>query len=187
MWGDHTFSDQRTPRDNFLISLLTFGEGFHCFHHEFPYDFRNGILWYHYDPTKWLIRLASYVGLTYDLKEFPIETIEKGRLQMLQKKLDQRKSKYDWGPTISELPTMTERTFDQHVEGGATLLIIDNVVHDVTKFVDKHPAGPALIRAYVGKDATHAFNGGSYNHSHAARNILACHRIARLDEKKEKR
>ena len=27
IWGDHTFSDQRTPRDNWLVSLVTFGEG----------------------------------------------------------------------------------------------------------------------------------------------------------------
>jgi stearoyl-CoA desaturase (delta-9 desaturase) len=49
-WGDATYSDQRTPRDSIFVSLWTWGEGFHNFHHEFPYDYRNGLLWYHYDP-----------------------------------------------------------------------------------------------------------------------------------------
>ena len=35
VWGEWTFSDQRTPRDNVLIAFITFGEGFHNFHHEF--------------------------------------------------------------------------------------------------------------------------------------------------------
>jgi len=53
--GEQPFDDARTPRDNILTAFLTFGEGYHNFHHEFPNDYRNGIMWYHYDPTKWLI------------------------------------------------------------------------------------------------------------------------------------
>jgi stearoyl-CoA desaturase (delta-9 desaturase) len=53
-WGDFTYSDQRTPRDSYIVSLFTFGEGYHNFHHEFPYDYRNGLRWMHYDPGKFL-------------------------------------------------------------------------------------------------------------------------------------
>lgn len=35
--GEATYSDQRTPRDSFIAALVTFGEGYHNFHHEFPY------------------------------------------------------------------------------------------------------------------------------------------------------
>eukprot|EP00939_MAST-03C_sp_MAST-3C-sp1_P002375 g2375.t1 len=180
MWGDETFSDQRTPRDNWLISLLTFGEGYHNFHHEFPYDYRNGIHLFDWDPTKWLINVAWVLGLAFDLKIFPADIIEQGRLKMMQKRLDEKKSEYFWGHPKETLPTMTPSQLKQHVDGGAKLLVIDDTVHDVNDFMPKHPAGPTLIRAFVGKDATKAFNGGSYNHSYGARHILDKLRVARL-------
>jgi stearoyl-CoA desaturase (Delta-9 desaturase) len=31
--GEATFSDSRTPRDSHFVSYLTFGEGYHNFHH----------------------------------------------------------------------------------------------------------------------------------------------------------
>jgi stearoyl-CoA desaturase (delta-9 desaturase) len=54
-----------SARDSVVTALVTFGEGYHSFHHRFPYDYRNGIDWWQYDPSKWLIwsltrlRLAS--------------------------------------------------------------------------------------------------------------------------------
>lgn len=180
VWGDATFSDQRTPRDNWLISLITFGEGYHNFHHEFPYDYRNGIHLFDWDPTKWLINIAWVLGLAFDLKVFPADIIEQGRLMMEQKRLDAKKSAYFWGHPTETLPTMTHAQLKQHVEGGAKLIVIDGTVHDVNDFMPTHPAGPALVRAFIGKDATKAFNGGSYNHSYGARNILAKLRVAKL-------
>lgn len=47
--GDQPFDDRRTPRDNWITALVTFGEGYHNFHHEFPTDYRNAIKWYQYD------------------------------------------------------------------------------------------------------------------------------------------
>jgi stearoyl-CoA desaturase (delta-9 desaturase) len=65
--------------------VLTFGEGYHNFHHEFPSDYRNAIKFYQYDPTKWVITALSYIGQTYDLKIFPEQIVTKGQLQMKQK------------------------------------------------------------------------------------------------------
>ncbi|MGL5409563.1 MAG: acyl-CoA desaturase, partial [Shewanella sp.] len=42
----------------------------------------NGIKWWHYDPTKWLIKSLSWLGLTKDLRTSPQERIESARLQM---------------------------------------------------------------------------------------------------------
>lgn len=182
-WGESTFSDQRTPRDNILIAFITFGEGFHNFHHEFPDDFRNGIRWFDYDPTKWLISISNFLGLAWNLKTFESQAIEQGRLHMMQKELDRKKEKYDWGPEIKTLPEMSRSEFNRKIhEDGRSLLIIDSVVHDIESFVDKHPAGPKLLKIHIGKDATKPFNGGVYNHSYAARHILARHRVARFVE-----
>jgi stearoyl-CoA desaturase (Delta-9 desaturase) len=67
-WGARTFSKEQTAVDNYVISFLTFGEGYHNYHHTFANDYRNGIRWYHFDPTKWLIWVLHKVGLAHNLK-----------------------------------------------------------------------------------------------------------------------
>jgi stearoyl-CoA desaturase (delta-9 desaturase) len=62
------YSREHSAVDNYLISLLTYGEGYHNYHHTFAYDYRNGIQWYHFDPAKWMIWTLHKFGLAYDLK-----------------------------------------------------------------------------------------------------------------------
>lgn len=54
------------------------------------------------------------------------------------------------------------------------------VVHDVSKFVDQHPGGKKLVNGMIGKDATSVFNGGVYEHSNAAHNLLGTMRVGVL-------
>ncbi len=68
-WGHQNYSTEHSAVDNYIISLLTFGEGYHNYHHTFAYDYRNGIRWYHFDPTKWLIWTLSKFRLAKDLKK----------------------------------------------------------------------------------------------------------------------
>jgi len=63
MWGDQPYGNANTSRDNGWISLLTFGEGYHNYHHNFPRDYRNGPKWYNFDPSKWLIFSLFIFGL----------------------------------------------------------------------------------------------------------------------------
>jgi len=63
MWGDQPYGDANTSRDNWWISLITFGEGYHNYHHNFPRDYRNGPKWYNFDPSKWLIFSLFLLGL----------------------------------------------------------------------------------------------------------------------------
>lgn len=76
-WGVKPFSQELTAVDNFIISLLTFGEGYHNYHHTFANDYRNGIRWYHFDPTKWLIWSLNKFGLVHSLKRTDAFTIKK--------------------------------------------------------------------------------------------------------------
>lgn len=85
IWGTRPYTDKNTARDNGVLAFLTYGEGYHNFHHIFEHDYRNGIKWWHYDPTKWLIKGLSYVGLTRDLRTSPEDRIEKARADMLLK------------------------------------------------------------------------------------------------------
>ncbi|WP_028772899.1 fatty acid desaturase [Shewanella waksmanii] len=82
VWGSQPYTDKNTARDNGIIALFTYGEGYHNFHHIFENDYRNGIKWWHYDPTKWLINAMAFVGLASHRRVTPQERIEKAQLQM---------------------------------------------------------------------------------------------------------
>ncbi|CAI6338925.1 unnamed protein product [Periconia digitata] len=178
--GDQVFDDRRTPRDHWITALVTLGEGYHNFHHEFPSDYRNAISWHQYDPTKWFIYLLSKTTLASNLKRFRHNEIEKGRLQQQQKAVDIARSKLDWGTPLADLPVISWEEFQAEVEGGAALTSIAGVIHDVSAFVEEHPGGRALIKSALGKDATAVFNGGVYMHSNAAHNLLSTMRIGVL-------
>ena len=65
--GSRTYDFFSTARDSWFVSLFTFGEGYHNYHHKFPSDFRNGIRWFAFDPSKWLISILSFFKLTRNL------------------------------------------------------------------------------------------------------------------------
>ncbi|WP_298440604.1 fatty acid desaturase [uncultured Ferrimonas sp.] len=82
IWGNQPYSDAHSSKDNGVLALFTFGEGYHNFHHTFEYDYRNGIKWWHFDPTKWLIQLSSKFGLASGLRQTPQDRIETAKLKM---------------------------------------------------------------------------------------------------------
>ncbi|PYH81131.1 hypothetical protein BO82DRAFT_375049 [Aspergillus uvarum CBS 121591] len=174
--GEQPFDDRNSPRDHAITALATLGEGYHNFHHEFPSDYRNAIQWYQYDPTKWMIWLWKQMGLAYDLKVFRANEIEKGRVQQMQKKVDQRRARLDWGTPIADLPVLEWEEYVELAKDRA-LVAVAGVVHDVSQFVEEHPGGRAMIKAGIGKDATAMFNGGVYYHSNAAHNLLSMMRV----------
>lgn len=67
LWGTQPHGQQDSSRDSWWISLLTFGEGYHNYHHTHLRDYRNGPQWYNFDPSKWLIYLLSKIGLASNL------------------------------------------------------------------------------------------------------------------------
>jgi stearoyl-CoA desaturase (Delta-9 desaturase) len=69
MFGTATYDIHSSAKDHWFAAILTSGEGYHNFHHHFPSDYRNGVRWYHWDPTKWMIKLLSFAGLASDLKK----------------------------------------------------------------------------------------------------------------------
>ncbi len=77
-WGNQSFSKEHSAMDNYTVCLVTFGEGYHNYHHTFAGDYRNGIKWYHFDPTKWMIWTLYKLGLASNLKRTsPVQIREK--------------------------------------------------------------------------------------------------------------
>ncbi len=90
--GRREFDATISARDNWMVALVTLGEGYHSFHHRFPADFRNGIRWYHWDPAKWLIACLRGAGLATDLRATPAPRIEEARLSAAAQRLEPRLS-----------------------------------------------------------------------------------------------
>lgn len=85
--GKRPYCEDITARDSLFVSFLTHGEGYHNYHHRFQTDYRNGIRWYHWDPTKWTIQAMSWFGLAKNLRKIPPQEILKARLQVEFQKL----------------------------------------------------------------------------------------------------
>lgn len=81
-WGSRPYTDENSARDNGFLAFLTYGEGYHNYHHIFQTDYRNGIRWYQWDPTKWMIALLAKLRLATDLKRIPDFRIQRALLDM---------------------------------------------------------------------------------------------------------
>lgn len=90
MWGTRPYTDENTARDNPVLAFVTYGEGYHNYHHIFQYDYRNGVKWWQFDPTKWLIFSLSWVGITRNLKRCSNFAIQKAQLTMQFKRAEQQ-------------------------------------------------------------------------------------------------
>jgi len=71
-WGSRRYATNDDSRNNWLLALLTFGEGWHNNHHHFPGSARQGFHWWEYDLTYYTLRLMSWTGLVWDLKTVPV-------------------------------------------------------------------------------------------------------------------
>ena len=68
MIGSQPHGTQDSSRDSWLISFVSFGEGYHNYHHTYARDYRNGPQWYNFDPSKWIIYTLSVIGLASNLR-----------------------------------------------------------------------------------------------------------------------
>jgi stearoyl-CoA desaturase (Delta-9 desaturase) len=88
--GKQTYSDQVSARDSIIVAILTHGEGYHNFHHHFQADYRNGIKWYQWDPTKWTILTFHFMGLASKLRTISPVEILKARLHAEASRLQKK-------------------------------------------------------------------------------------------------
>ncbi len=105
-WGKQTYNDNNTAKDNPLLSLVTYGEGYHNYHHKFAGDYRNGVRWYDFDPSKWIIGFSSKMGWAWDLKRTPKPLIEAAQakmdLQRAHRRLEKKTFCDTWGTRLNE-------------------------------------------------------------------------------------
>lgn len=178
--GDAPFDNKHTPRDHFITALVTIGEGYHNFHHQFPMDFRNAIRWFQYDPTKWFIWTMQLFGLASHLKKFPDNEIKKGQFTMKLQKLKEEQDAITWPIDSNKLPVISWDDFLSESK-NRPLMVVHGFIHDVSSFIEEHPGGAHLVKRAIGTDATTAFFGGVYDHSAFAHNLLSMMRVGIID------
>jgi stearoyl-CoA desaturase (Delta-9 desaturase) len=88
--GSQPYSSKCSARDSWLMAIVTLGEGYHNYHHEFQHDYRNGVKPWQIDPTKWIIWTLSKVGLVKQLRRVPSEKIVLCELAEAQRQLEKR-------------------------------------------------------------------------------------------------
>jgi len=58
-------------RNSWFLALLTMGEGWHNNHHAYQSSVRQGFRWWEYDPTFYLLKCLSWLGIVWDLRAPP--------------------------------------------------------------------------------------------------------------------
>ncbi len=81
----HTFGTKRfetgdDSRNNWWLSIITLGEGWHNNHHHYPATARQGFYWWEFDPTYYVLKVMSWCGLIWDLRPVPDHALMRNRL-----------------------------------------------------------------------------------------------------------
>ena len=78
-FGWRRYATRDDSRNNPLLALLTFGEGWHNNHHHFPGAARQGFYWWEIDLTYYGLRLLAALGIIWDLREVPAAMLQARR------------------------------------------------------------------------------------------------------------
>ncbi len=112
-WGSRPYTRTNRARDNGFLAFLTFGEGYHNYHHIFQTDYRNGIRWWQWDPTKWMIALCSRVGLARNLQRVPGFKIQRA---LLDTQFERARSSLEQAAGSDSLRATLEREYQLFTE-----------------------------------------------------------------------
>lgn len=82
VFGSRRYQTTDTSRNNFWLSLLTMGEGWHNNHHCYQSSANQGFFWWEVDFTYYILKILSWVGIVQDLKLAPVERLESKRISL---------------------------------------------------------------------------------------------------------
>ena len=79
LFGSKRYATRDDSRNNFWLSLITFGEGWHNNHHYYPGSVRQGFFWWEIDLTWYVLRLLSMLGIVWGLHPVPAQVRTLGK------------------------------------------------------------------------------------------------------------
>ncbi|XP_029171349.1 acyl-CoA Delta(11) desaturase-like [Nylanderia fulva] len=87
LWGEKPYNKSISSTDNIAVSIMALGEGWHNYHHIFPWDYKTAEFGnYGLNFTTAFIDFFVYLGLAYDLKTASADMIKKRSLQSNENK-----------------------------------------------------------------------------------------------------
>jgi len=78
--GSRRFATTDSSRNNALLALVTFGEGWHNNHHHHPRCTRQGLRWWELDITYGILRILQRIGIVRDIREPPPASLDARRI-----------------------------------------------------------------------------------------------------------
>ncbi|CAH0723841.1 unnamed protein product, partial [Brenthis ino] len=76
-YGTRPYDKKILPVESWLLSVLTLGEGFHNYHHVYPWDYKTAERTMPFNISAYVIRFLEKIGLAYDLKSASSESVLK--------------------------------------------------------------------------------------------------------------
>merc|ERR1739838_511261 len=108
VFGNKPYDKTIGPTENMLVSMLAMGEGFHNYHHTFPYDYSTSEWGYTFNTTTKLIDLMFWLGQTYSLRTASQETIEARSVRTGQPELT--------AIYLTKNPALIEEKIESHID-----------------------------------------------------------------------
>jgi stearoyl-CoA desaturase (Delta-9 desaturase) len=68
LWGSRRFDTADDSRNNFVLAIITLGEGWHNNHHKFMYACQQGLRWWEVDVTYYALKMLNWLGIARDLR-----------------------------------------------------------------------------------------------------------------------
>jgi len=90
MFGMKPYDRDIGPAENRLVSVLAMGEGFHNYHHTFPYDYSTSEWGFRLNATTRFIDAMAALGLAYNLRSASAETVTARAIRTGQVELTRR-------------------------------------------------------------------------------------------------
>ena len=71
VWGSRRYATTDTSRNNVVLALLTFGEGWHNNHHHYQRSARQGFYWWEIDVSYYILKVLEAVRIVRDVEGVP--------------------------------------------------------------------------------------------------------------------
>lgn len=92
LYGRRDFETADRSRNNWFLSLITLGEGWHNNHHYYAGSTRQGFYWWQLDITYYILKLMSYLGLVWGIKPIPVKVYQASKIAQARRLKQAQKS-----------------------------------------------------------------------------------------------
>ncbi len=136
----HVLGSRRYPtgddsRNNFWLALITLGEGWHNNHHYYQVSTRQGFRWWEVDPTFYVLKVLSWVGLVRDLKG-PTPEVLRGEKSLSRPAIEREARQLLAAFSLDDVREIALRVRDSWAEHSPSFDSFLNRAHDARAAVE---------------------------------------------------